>query len=189
MNKNIIKDNKGFSLLELIVAVLILGIISATAIAGFSSVFNARSEAAAEVAASVLKQTRSKTMALTDGSGTETYARFYLKGTDYYVDVIRNETVTEAGVDTVKSNVLLSKQLGNDGLTISFRCHSTPAIVGTVSATNDVKVYFKRNTGGIKQIIANSSDDSKIDELFITGSGGDKKVIIVRATGRCYNAD
>lgn len=187
--KNIMKNNEGFSLLELIVAVLILGIISATAIAGFSSVFNARAEAAAEVAASVLKQTRSKTMSLTDGTGIETYARFYVKGSDYCVDVVRKDTVVEAGVSTVKTQVLLTKTLGNDGLTVSFRSHTTPAIVGTVSATNEVKVYFKRNTGGIKQIVAGSSDDSKIDELFITGSGGDKKVIIVRATGRCYNAD
>ena len=64
MKKTIINDNKGFSLLELVVAVLILGIISATAIASFRSIFNARSEAAAEDAASVLKQTRAKTMSL-----------------------------------------------------------------------------------------------------------------------------
>ncbi len=186
MRKRINKDNKGFSLLELIVAVLILGIISATAIASFNSIFNARSEAAAEVAASVLKQTRSKTMALTEGTNIETYAKFYIKGSDYFVDMVREETTPGSG--TTK-NVIVSKKLGNDGLTISFRNHTTPAIVGTVSDTNEVKVYFKRNTGGILRIEAGSSNDSLIDELFITGSGGDKKVIIVRATGRCYNAE
>jgi len=188
MKKTITNDNRGFSLLELIVAVLILGIISATAITSFRSIFNARSEAAAEVAASVLKQTRSKTMSLTDNALTETYAKFYVKGSDYYVDLIRVESDTDpATPDNVQ--VLVTKMLGNDGLTLTFRSHSNTSISNTVTSTNDVKVYFKRNTGGIARIEAGSSDDSKLDELLITGSGGDKKVIIVRGTGRCYNAD
>jgi len=200
MKNNIMKDNKGFSLLELVVAVLILGIISAVAITSFRTVFNARSEAAAEVAASVLKQTRSKTMALVNDASSETYARFYLSGSDYYVDLVRKVTTAPADPSdsaTTKVDVLVSKKLGNDGLTLSFRNHNSIAVKETVTATNDVKIYFTRATGGLKEIIGSSTYDfsdptdpfTVLDELYIEGSGDDRTIIMVPATGRCFNKE
>ena len=194
------KDNRGFSLLELIVAVLILGIISAVAITSFRTVFNARSEAAAEVAASVLKQTRSKTMALTNDSNTETYAKFYLSGSNYYVDLVRKTTTVPddpSGTPSTSTEVLVSKKLGNDGLTLTFRNHSSVAVKETVTSANDVKVYFTRATGGLKKIVGSSTYDfsdptdptTVIDELFIEGSGEDRTIIMVPATGRCFNKE
>ena len=53
-------NNKGFSLIELIVAVLIVAILSGGALAAFNSVRNERSESAGKVLASVLKQARQK---------------------------------------------------------------------------------------------------------------------------------
>lgn len=193
MENKILKDNSGFSLLELIVGVLILGIISAVAITSFNTVFNARSDAAAEVAASVLKQTRAKAMALVDDADSTTYAKFYVKGNDYYVDLVRSVKVDEGGTPTVKTTSLVSKKLGNDGLTLTFRNHSVTTRKETVTATNEVIVYFDRITGGIKKI-SGSADYSEatsnsLDEFLVEGSGGDKKVILVNATGRCYMPD
>ena len=49
-------NNKGFSLIELIVAVLIMGIVAGGAIYAFNVVHNARTSSAASVLANVLRQ-------------------------------------------------------------------------------------------------------------------------------------
>lgn len=192
MKKTFHEDNHGFSLLELIVAVLILGIVSATAITAFGTVFNARSQAAADTAISLLKQTREKALALTQNSTNDTYCKFYLKGSDYYADIIRKKPA-EGGSGTVE-DVLASKKLGNDGLTLSFKSHSNSSIIENVSDSNSVIVYFSRETGGITKITAGSTvyplvSGTMIDELLIQGSGDDREIVLVTATGRSYMPD
>ena len=197
-------NNKGFSLIELVVAVLILAILSGGAIAAFGTVRNARSESAAKVLASVLKQTRQKAMGLDNKTHattsteeadkkylkTDVYTEIYFKDGNYYADLVYQSGGT--------TTVLISEKLGNDALTITFKDSSDSTNKTTVGdgsgpASPKVVIYFKKNTGGISRIDTYPEMNNtaklklnKLDEILVEGSGEDRNIIMVHPTGRCF---
>jgi len=191
-------NNKGFSLIELIVAVLIVAILSGGALAAFNSVRNARSESAGKILASVLKQARQKAMALDNNTEaddtTSIYVELYQKNGNYVADL---RWITESS-DTV----IVSETLGNDGLSIIFKQYNSAT--GTYITTADrrvgdgtngtkkVKMYFKKSTGGISKIDMGSGETltgSPWNEIVVKGSGDDRSIVIVKETGRCFYDD
>ena len=144
-------NNKGFSLIELIVAVLIVGILSGGALAAFSSVREAKSESAAKTLASVLKQARQKAMAVDNVTQadrtTKVYVEIYQSTDDgqYYADIIWNAGSEET---------IASEKLGNDNLGLVLREYdSTNSVYVTASdrtigdgtaGTHKIKIYFKK---------------------------------------------
>lgn len=189
--------NKGFSLIEIIVAVLIVGIISATAIASVSTVHNARVSTAASVFGSVMQVTREKAMGLdntTDADGiSDVYLLLYIKNGNVYGDTYYG------------NEKLRSEKLSNDMVEVTFKNHkSSSASIALKNTTNKmVKIFFKKSTGGIGAIVQCDSvtDDSfdKYDDWIAHNSGSDfadtvvfegpsekKTVVISIATGRCY---
>ncbi len=186
--------NKGFSLLELIVAVLIIGIISGAAAIAMSSIFGVKVSSAAKIIVDSMKQTRTKAMGLANATpGTSdsiVYAKFYAKDSvEVYVDIC---TVDGDG----NEKVLNTQKICSSALKVVFGGEVNPvgamvekATIGNGSTTS-VKVYFRKDTGGISKI--EKEDGSKIEDcatIRITnaGSGSDKTdVIMVLLTGRCY---
>ena len=191
-------DNKGFSLIELIVAVLILGILSGLAIAAFSTVMNARVGAAAQTVKNAMKQTRTKAIGLKTQKDTSTniyeldnysvYADFYLLNGNYYVDI-----------KDKSGKVWSSDKIGNDNLKIEFSKHddltgSKYEVGEGISASNyAIRVFFAKGTGAITKIEmyhsgGGSSGGANLssDTITITGSSDKKELILVWATGRCY---
>ena len=189
-------NNKGFSLIELIVAVLIVAILSGGALAAFNSVRNARSESAGKVLASVLKQARQKAMALvneTDATDNTTsiYVEIYQSNGNYKADLRWNN-----GTD---DTAIISETLGNDALTITFRAYDSTTgaynttydkLVGDGTVGKRVKMYFKKGTGGITKIDMGSGETERNwNEISVKGSGDDRSIIIVKETGRCFYED
>ena len=168
--------NCGFSLIELIVAVLIMAIMVTAAVMSFSSVNNARAERAATVSASVLKRARQKALAM--DSDTTLYAEFKLDSGTYY------------GTVCFGTEEIVREKLGNDRLTLKFCNHNGTGTSATVSDSVKVRVYFKKSTGGIDHIESTGTGGvhllSMVDKLEITGSGDGENVILGKTTGRCY---
>lgn len=194
MNKRI--NNKGFSLVELIVAVLILGIVSGGAIMGFSVVYNARVSAASKIVMSQMKKARSTAMSLensninTDGT-TAVYLELLVKNNDVYADIYSS--------DGTSSKLLSSEKVSNDKIKYTLCNHvstmATPLVIGDGSSNYDiVRIYYKKGTGGISVIYSYKADGTHessqsplaFDELNLEGSTDSEKIILVSVTGRSY---
>ncbi len=168
--------NCGFSLIELIVAVLITAIVVTAAIMSFRSVENARTERAATVSASILKRARQK--ALSMDSDTTLYAEFKMESGTYY------------GTVYFGTSELAREKIGSDRLTLKFCNHNGTGSSATISESCTVRVYFKKSTGGIDHIDSIGGGAihtlSMVDKLEVTGSGDGGNVILGKITGRCY---
>ena len=194
MKKNISKNNLGFSLIELIVAVLIMAIISGVAVVAFSSVYNSRIGASSRKVVDVLKQTRTKAMGLIndshDDGTTDVYAKIYMddSSSDLYIDVCTNY----GGVESV----IHKQMIANDNIKITL-AEMTPSDtkVDRASVGSDViRIYFKKETGGVSMVAKELSDGSvssigTINMLRVenaSNASSFRDVILVNITGRCY---
>lgn len=199
MRSRIENDNKGFSLVELIVVVLILGIMSGGAVIAMSTVMSARVSSASTMVTNLMKQARQKAMSIansenTTDNTTDIYVEFYKNGKDIYGSVKRHTEYEEIE--------LLNEKICNDYVEISFVNHETNATwkVGTIADGNGhypIKVYFKKKTGGISQIVkcqAIGDEEIVCDTIVVDKPSSDddkdtKKIVIVKGTGRVYEDD
>ncbi len=203
MKNKLFEDDKGFSLIELIVAVLIMAILAGGAIYAFSSVYSTEVKAGASKVCDALKQARVEAMALenyeypmTGYKSTNVYARFYTSDNVLYIDVCKNPTPADGGST---ATVLYTEKIGS-GMKAYFQ---TVKADGTIDASlmdtgsNNVYVYFKKSTGGVAGVEKRSSSDApsggsneiKNIKLENTKTGLSKNLILVGVTGRCFVDD
>ena len=196
MKNRLGKDNSGFSLIELIVAVLIIAIISGGAIMAFNSIFSSQAEAAAKNVVNALKQTRAfalgkenKDTTMT-GDTTQVYAKFYYSGDTLNVDVCKDDASGTA--------VLHNQQISGVPFKVKFYkvsgASETEAF--TMGDTDVVKMYFKKSTGGVASVARYSAAGSPIgspvtgvNKLTVCRASNEdnkKSLVIVELTGRCY---
>ena len=185
-------NNKGFSLIELIVAVIIIAIISGGSIMAFGSIFSNKVTVACEAIQDGLKQARIDALGLencniTDTLKTTIYAKFYHKDSAIYIDVCSNKT----GNDTDEI-VLHTRKICDDSYSLKFyeNFNDTSAIK-TIdeSYTGAVKVYFKKSTGGVSGIeysVSNILAKTEVIRVVGPGAANTKDVILVKITGRSY---
>jgi len=201
MKNKLFRNNKGFSLLELIVAILILAIIGGASIAAFGSIFSTEMTVGATRVTDAMKQARTdamawenKTTAATeDYSTTNVYAKFYVSDGSLYVDVCKKPDGTGS-----TESVMFSREVGKNFKAGFYKVTSTTTgtseseIVNTDSYT--VNVYFKKSTGGVAGVAWQTSGGSldgttginmiKLEKT--TGAGTPQKIVLVEVTGRCY---
>lgn len=185
-------NNKGFSLIELIVAVIIIAIISGGTIMAFGSVFSNKVTAASEAIQDGLKQARIDALGMENpnitGQKTGIYAKFYRKDSGIYIDVCSKKSDTDPEV------VLHSRKICDDSYSLKFYLNSDDAapiktIDDTYTDTNGIKIYFKKSTGGVAGVEFSSSlIKEKVDTIKVVGSGtgNTKEIILVKITGRSY---
>lgn len=173
-------NNKGFSMIELVVAVLILGIISASAIMGFSKYNSAKVENAAKLTSNVLKQTRAKAMALTNEARnvgatsnkiSDVFVYFYLKNNDFYADSYLITMVPDEHGNLAPSyELLISEVLCSDAVKIDFKNHDADAssfeLGSDDGTTTGIKIYFKKSSGGIAGIykVSGVTDETVVND-------------------------
>lgn len=196
MRSRLKNDNKGFSLIELIVVVLIMGIMSGGAIIAMSTVMSARVSSATSMTTNLLKQARQKALSMKNEetpSGllktTDIYVEFYRKDKDIYGSVKQHTSTGE--VD------LLTEKICNDYVDIMFSDHynGDKWKIGTIAdGGTTVKIYFKKNTGGIASIKRTtpigdeiiSADTIVVDKPSSDDDKDTRTIIIVKGTGRTY---
>lgn len=206
-------NNKGFSLVELIVTIMIMAIISGGAITSVSVIYNASTERAAETLCSMMKLARQKAIALGDDTGSEKITVFLTISQDAENDYYANIYSLVQGAPS--ATLLKSEKLGNSHISISvgnigekniaFADFTIPEKndegadysdgdlcdlmnVTTSNATKNhmltAKYTFRKTTGGLVEAGTSQSAHQYCD-IYINGSEL-QHIIVVRETGRCY---
>ena len=196
MKNRLVKNDSGFSLIELIVAVLIIAIISGGAIMAFSSIFSTQADAAAKSLVNVLKETRAQALGMENkdiyagGSiaGTQVYAKFYYQGDVLNVDVCKDD-------DT---NVLHNQRISGVPFKVKFIKvdGASESEVLTMGDTDVVKMYFKKATGGVvgvRKFAAGGTPlgtlQTGVNKIVVCRASNEdnkKNLVLVELTGRCY---
>lgn len=175
------KNNKGFSLVELIVTILIIGILAGGTVVSVSIIYNANVKSAADNLVAMLGKARNEAIARQDG---EVYLVVYNDEVDEDGNVSGNyyASVFYQQAGTVEK--IAEQKLGNSRLTFSQAdWDSTTKNAGYWSgsgdATDALTFHFSRSSGGITE---------NVKDINISGSKT-MKIIVVRETGRCYSEE
>ncbi len=188
------KNNRGFSLIELIVAVLIMAIISGGAFVALGSIFSTKTKAAAVVVQDALKQARIDAISLdndivalvsgetaANGYATNIYVKFHVDNSQLLADVCSNKSGSEY--------VLNTKVIASDKFSLQF-CKKDGTLVdeGATVGSATAYVYFKKATGGVSRLtIDGVGKYSSCDMIKVVSPSGEVvDVILVSLTGRSY---
>lgn len=160
-------DNRGFSLVELIVVILIMAIMAGGAVMSAVVIHDADVSAAADELVAMLTSTRKTSIAREDGT-----VRLVLTMEDdkYYACMYYDDDN-----DSSTDEVVLDKQkLGGKSIKITVS-----GIVGAadkvVTASNPVEFHFKK---------ANGSLNEAYTKIKIEGSKTEE-ITVIKETGRC----
>ncbi len=154
-------NNAGMSLVEIIVVVLIMGVLSAGAMVGFSFIRSRDASSAAESLVTVLNRAKLQTTA--SSGENDVQLQIVLESDGYYGKILQSGTE----IDKV--------EIGDNALTIAYAENDSDTPIAINSSTPCVISYYKSNG-------AYSSDYTR---LVVKGS----KTVTVRmvtSTGRCY---
>lgn len=192
-------DDRGFSLVELIVVVLIVAILATTATISLSIVINADTEKAAKKFCTMMSTARAKAMA-TDGekSGSDVLHivfRVFVKDGNNYAGIYKydehgnlKETIEEEKLSNYKVNIIVGPQ----------NSETQPSAMKQLDESDTDRNYaeyrFRKSSGGIDSVKlgagAAETDSSSTNLKFYTDvifDGSETfKAIIVPGTGRCY---
>lgn len=194
MKNRLVKNNSGFSLIELIVAVLIIAIISGGAIMAFSSVFSSQADAAAKNVVNALKQTRAFALGKENkdvtGGSTGVYAKFYYSGSTLNIDVCQD---TDGGTEVLHNQTVSGVPFKVKFIKVAGGSESE---VLTMGDNDIVKMYFKKSTGGVASVgkynaagTLVGSLQTGVNKLAVCRKSNEDNctnLVLVALTGRCY---
>lgn len=178
-------NNKGVSLIELIVVILIIGILATMLVVNAASVQGRNAADAARKLSDLLDEVRLETMNRENG-------RMYVK---VYMDAstrdIKAQVFYQKEAGEVEGDVI---ELGNSALSLTFNLENENGAVTdsttVLSPTNPIYLQFSKSTGAFTKCSKN--DPSNIDKQFgsITFKGiRTATLVLVWDTGRSYLAN
>lgn len=187
MGHDICKNsNSGFSLVELIVVVLILGVLAGGASLAFSIVYNSDAEKAAKDITTMMARAREKAISLDEELGNH-YIAFYIKkdnNRDYYAYIYKAD---KTKLNSNDWEVIDQQKLGNYKLDIYVAGKNATnkrklinSSVDSETGISEILYTFKRSTGGI------DIGKDYVDIIIENSSSNAFRDIVVPETGRCY---
>lgn len=192
-------NNSGFSLVELIVVVLIMGILAGGATMAISTVTNADAQRAAKNVIAFLTQARQMAISTADSSNYSSssksvFADIYFNDGYYYIDICSEQRGASETTVTVEE----TKRLGNYHMNIYYNDDKGNGTNGLLydqatSSGKKLRIGFDKGSGGINRVglvdasgaetILNS--DNKLTDIYCEGSRTEH-IILIKETGKCY---
>ena len=195
MKKRSVMNDKGFSLVEMIVAVLIMAIIGGLAVVAFGSIFKLEPDAAARKVSDSLKQARVNALGLSNKTDTATKttdvcAKLFTEDSRLHVDVNTCYFKNESGVSKRSYETIFEQEIGSDSLQIELykKDGNKIATVGSDVAY----IYFKKETGGVESVEVSGTKYTDVCKIRVVNSSATSNysdLILVNLTGRCYTDD
>ena len=158
------KNNAGMSLVEVVVVVLIMGILSAGAVLGFTFIRNRDASSAAEALVTALNRAKLQTTA--SGSGEDIKLQVVAESDGYYGRILKVSGGTTTEIDKV--------EIGDS--VISIASELPDGTRTSISGSSPCEITYQKSNGAYT---------SPYIKLIVSGS----KTITVRmvtSTGRCY---
>lgn len=147
------KNNKGFSLVELIIAIAILTVITSASIVGFGYLYKTNVKSCVKKLNGALIKTQSYTTAKSAGN-RDIGLKITCEADGYCVEY--------KGVSTLQKEVIASKKIK-----IRYK-DDAGNVLGYVDASNPLEIYFDRSTGGL---LPQQSSGKYIKVIEITNAG------------------
>lgn len=149
------KNNKGFSLVELIIVIAIISVLTSAATIGFTYLYNTNVKSSIKKIDNALKRTQSYTISKSTG------------GRDIGMK-LQQESDGNYSVEFIGIPNLTKEKIGNKRLKVRYT--DTSGVAHIVNYTNGpLIVYFDRSTGGLLTLSETSS--VKVSSIEITTSG------------------
>lgn len=154
------KDNKGFSMVELVIVIALMAVVGSVFAYSFSMVTGQESRQCANNISTVLD--KAKNYSLTKSASSDAYVEIS-KGTDGYIAVFYapvspiNASAVAGSADYVQ---LEKENIGKKavGITVTLEGGSSFEI----SETTKLRVYFNRVSGAFKEaVVVNGSSETK----------------------------
>lgn len=152
-------NNAGMSLVEIVVVVLIIGILSAGAVIGFSFINSRDASSAAENIMSTLERTKLDTLA----SNTETVLLKLCKENNHYYGIVMKDSTELDKIELAKNGVTITVKDSSGGQTV-------------ISDSTSYELKYNKSNG---------SFSSAANEIVVSGANT-VTVRLVTLTGRSY---
>ena len=189
-------DDRGFSLVELIVVILIIGVLSTGTTFALSSVYHADAERAAKKICNLMATARAKAMA-DDGDLVNITVKITQDAEGNNIaGIYRYEKNPESGVWDAGTLVEEAEKLSNYKVEVLIGPKNSGADDGSRKALGDdyssIEYSFKKSSGGIDWVKTDGTIDKDdvtnvpivYADIIVEGAST-YKIIVVPATGRC----
>lgn len=168
------KNNKGFSLVELIIVLAILAVVTGVSFVGFGYVYGKNVKSTIEKIDNSLLKIQSYTMSKSTG-GRDIYMRLTKKSDGYYVEYWHS-----GATSPIESENIGKK---NYTLTAYYNGGSSGTVTVGSAQNSQVDIYFDRSTGGLLPLTAGGDTYWSKIEVRAGGTGG-YSVSISKITGK-----
>ncbi|GEM_PF-5415124 len=171
------KNNGGYTLVELIVVILIMAILATGSIIGFSVIRDSDVESSAKKLMLMLNRAEQEAVIREDGSIS---MRLYQETDDHYYATIRYYDGTEYTViyrqEIAGSLLKVSVKEDNGTISSTSYINRTASTDPAVITASEKLFYFKKSTGGLQEYYT---------DIYIEGSKT-VDIVVIRETGRSF---
>ena len=158
------KNNKGFSLIELLIVIAVIAVVTSASTVTFQMIYNAKVSTAARKVQSYCKTVRLNNMT----KAQLKYIHIFRDGSgEYYINIDENKST-----DTSKKD----EAIGNPSLAIKYVTASSSSVA------NNITIFFDRN--GQCEILKGASRIDDVIQLRFTNGSRISNVNISKVTGK-----
>lgn len=169
------KNNKGFSLLEMIIVLAILAVVTSVSFVGLGYVYNTNIKSSIKKVNSSLLKIQSYTTSKSVG-GRNVYMRLKKESDGYYIEYWQGE-------GTAAVQIQEKEKIGKKNLTVTCYYDGGSSGTVTVDSGSPVDIYFDRSTGGLLPVT--QGGDTYWSKIEITSNGSSGcSVTISKVTGK-----
>lgn len=161
-NHSLLHNQRGFSLLELVVVIAIMGVVAVGGLLSMSLVFGQNVKSCYKELEGYLQKTRMMAMSKEDAK-----LKIYTKSDGVYVDL---------------STESREVKIGKAGITVSY--HDTDGNTVDVTGTTELEISFDRSSGAFKPLEGSTSN--YCDEIKVTDGERTYQLNLVPKTGKFY---